>query len=404
MYSPTTRAAGQRAARVVGLYIVALILAGQVLRAFPRIAEWPGTAVTLSDVVDVLNAGNPFAVGQQLTGAIRGRSFDETVGPAVFGYIVFHLLAATLFLTWAILRLRPVAATQAEGAPPPPQTGLRRSPPRPPVGERPVLWKTMHFDFRQYRTAGGRAFTHVVIVLSYVPVVVTFGVIAYFGLWSNLPATMNQGFVRVVGTMLLCGVLVMIAAQAAGCIARERRKQTLDELLLTDLTTGEILAQKWWACIVGVRPALVWVGVHWLIAVAAGGLHPLAIPLLAVEWAAYAAFAASLGIYWAARMPTARAAGVPTGLIGFAAAMGPLILGALVVLAIENRGGWFALPLSMSPLFSLPLSAFTTEELAEVGKGKYPIGPGVVGGIVGVVAAAAFAWTMWRGACRRFSR
>jgi ABC-type transport system involved in multi-copper enzyme maturation permease subunit len=405
VYLRTARAAGQRAARVVGLYIVSLMLIGQGLREFPRIAMWPGGVFNVVDLVDLINTGNPFAVGHLLADTVRGGGrLGDAVGPAVLNYIIFHLLAATVFLIWATFRLRPVAAAQADGPPRQPTTGFRRSPPRPPVGDRPVLWKALHFDLRQYRSVGGRTIARLVFVVSFIPVIVLLAVMAYDGTSSELAVVMNFGFVRGVGTLILCGLLVMITVHTAGCIARERRKQTLDELLLTDLTTEEILAQKWWASIVVVRPALVLVGVHWLIAVAVGGLHPLAMPLLVVEWAAYAAFAASLGLYWATRLSLVRAVQVAGGLLIFGVVSVPITVGTLVAVVIGGRGGWFALPMALSPPFTLWASGFTASNVAQVRTGHFVIGPGIVGCIAGVIAAAALAWGLWRGACRRFPR
>src|SRR5207249_11712058 len=103
-------------------------------------------------------------------------------------------------------------------------------------------------------------------VLSFTPLAVTLVILAIVGGWRQLPTIMNQAFVRGLGTLVLAGVLVMIASSASGCIAAERRKRTLDDLLLTELSTDEILAQKWWASIVVVRWALVWVAVHWVVA------------------------------------------------------------------------------------------------------------------------------------------
>jgi ABC-type transport system involved in multi-copper enzyme maturation permease subunit len=405
VYGRTTREAGQRAGRVAVLYVILLVPAGQALRAWPAVATFPGGYVTVQDVYDWLAAGDPLAVGQELAYAVRGGwRLADAVVPAVRNYVVFHLLAAGTFLTVAAVRLRPAAADLADGPPPPKRTGLFRPPPRPPVGDRPVLWKTLHFDFRQFRTAAGRALGQVVFLLSFTPLAVALGITAATGTWGTLPRVTNV-LVRGLGTAALAGACLIIAAHASGCIARERRRRTLEELLLTDLSTSEILAQKWWASVAVVRWALVWVVIHWAVAVVCGGLHPLAVPALAVEWVAYAAFAASLGVYWAARMPTARAAGVGTGLIGFAAAAGPIVAGTAIGIATDGQGGWFALPGGLSPLAALGVSAFTRPELAGMLPGHRRELVMIVAGITaGVVLYAALAWRLWRGACRWFPR
>src|SRR5262249_38302518 len=115
---------------------------------------------------------------------------------------------------------------------------------------------------------------------------------------------------------------------------------------------------------------------------------------------------ASLGLYWAAWMPTAQSAGVGTALFGILAAAGPLLLGGLIALATDGRLSWFALPLGMSPPVALGLSAFSRTDWAAV-RGStleavmYFMAAGAA---VSVVASATAARRLWRGACYRFPR
>ena len=157
-----------------------------------------------------------------------------------------------------------------------------------------------------------------------------------------------------------------------------------------------------------IRWALVWVGIHWLTAVVFGALHPLAALLMAAEWIVYAAFAASLGVYSAARWPSARKAGVATGLIGFAGVAAPLVVSMLVLLAVDARAvreAWLVLPACMSPPVLLGVSGFYGTELALM-QAKHPteLLMIVVGGLVSVTTAAIATIRLWRGACRRFPR
>jgi hypothetical protein len=112
-----------------------------------------------------------------------------------------------------------------------------------------------------------------------------------------------------------------------------------------------------------------------------------------------------LGIYWAARMPTARAAGVPTGLIGFAAVAVPVVLMVLMALATDGRVAWFLLPGGAAPPVALWLSALQQGDLAVVQReGPYWVPLLAAGTAAGVVVYAGLAWRLWRGACRRFQR
>jgi ABC-type transport system involved in multi-copper enzyme maturation permease subunit len=401
VYARTARQAAQLAARNVGAYLFAMYA----LNLF--FLRWPPPAYIRTGA-DWLNAGNPLHLATTIVDAVRGGSrLDDVVLPAVGEYAIFHCIAAGLFVTWAARRLRPVAAEHAEG-PPPPKVGMRRPPPRPPVGNRPVLWKARYFDFRQIRSVIGGRIARLLFVVSFMPLVATIVFHAIERSWHKVPENINMAFVRVIGSIVLSALLVMIAANASSSFAVERRKRTLDDLLLSDLSAQEILGQKWWASILVIRWALVWVGIHWLVATIVGGLHPLAAVLMAAEWAVYAAFAASLGVYAAARWPSARKAGVVTGLTGFAAVSIPLVISMLILLAVDARmvrEAWMILPASTSPPVLLGVSGFTGPELA-VMRGQHPseLAMLLVGGTLSIGAAAISTICLWRGACHRFLR
>jgi hypothetical protein len=364
----------------------------------------------MQDVADWLNAGNPFTVFRRLTEAIaRSGRHGEMLIEMVRNYVLFHLTLTAMSLVWAILRLRPVAAAHADGPPPKKQTGLFRPPLRPPVGDKPVFWKAQYFEFRQAKSVFGRSLGRVLFVLSFMPVTLVLFAAAFIGRGFDLVEIMNTSIVRGLGTTVLCGVLVMIAAYTSSCIAAERRKKTLEDLLLTDLSTDEILAQKWWASLFVIRWALIWVGIHWLIGVLTGALHPLAVPLLALEWLTYAAFAASTGMYCAARWIRSREAGVYTGAFGiFIPLVLPLFLAILVGLSMNQLKGdenWFILPMSMSPPMALGITGFTGAQLTEMRLRHTSELKLLVGGIsTSVILFAFLAWRLWRGAKYWFPR
>jgi len=312
-------------------------------------------------------------------------------------------------VTWAARKLRAVAADHYE---PPTRwkpACLFRPPPRPPVDDRPVLWKALYFDFRQVRSVAGRSFARVVFLLSFLPVAAVIVEWAMSGgRWFRLPDVMNEFIVRGLGTMVLSGLLVMIAAYTSGSIAGERRKKTLDDLLLTDLSAEEILGQKWWASFLVLRWGLVWVGIHWLVAMLTGGLSPLAVPVLVLEWSAYAACAASLGIYCAVRWPKARQAGVWTGILGFLAAILPVFVALLVSIAAEDsarEGWWGILPGAMSPPVALGVSGFYGDDLRDmIEKNRPQLALLVIGAATSIVLSVLLSRLLWRRACQRFRR
>jgi ABC-type transport system involved in multi-copper enzyme maturation permease subunit len=104
----------------------------------------------------------------------------------------------------------------------------------------------------------------------------------------------------VLGSIALLGV----AVRAGGSIGAEKDRQTYVSLLSSPLTNVEILAAKWLGSVLAVRWVFGLLLVIWLIGLPTGGLHPLALPVLAVIFAVYLSFAASLGMLFAAATKT----------------------------------------------------------------------------------------------------
>src|SRR5262249_10389417 len=78
----------------------------------------------------------------------------------------------------------------------------------------------------------------------------------------------------------------------------ERERQTLDSLLTTPMDSTPILLGKWLGAILSVRVAWIWLGLIWAVGVALGGLSLWALPLLVVTWLVFAAFMATLGMWF----------------------------------------------------------------------------------------------------------
>src|SRR5207302_4326864 len=184
-----------------------------------------------------------------------------------------------------------------------------------------------------------------------------------------------------------------------------RLKQTLDELLLTDLSTAEILGQKWLGAILSARWLWIWVWIHWAVGVVTGGLHPFAIPLLMLAWAVYAATAASLGIYCTATCRSPKQANLWTIFLGAVVGGGPILLTVALLLITVQPSESLWLPLMLSPPVTLGAGAFSWEEWAVVvgfrsvtwsGVGLATIWsalvPAVIGALLGLALNGYLAW------------
>jgi len=420
VYQRSTKAAAQRAGQVIALYVVGLLLFGQLMRAYPFIALFPSasSAVTVQDVYDWVGVGNPIIAVNTVAGGMGGGTgVIEAAIPVVRDYVAFHVLVFFACLAWASRRLRPVYADHGDGPPPTPKSKLKQMLPRPPVSDRrPVMWKMLYCDQRLTRTYFSRGFARALFVLSFAPLLMVIAFTLAFSTREELPSNVNS-LLRGLGTLMLCGGLLHIAGLASVSVVRERLKQTLDELLLTDLSLEEILGQKWLAAVWSAWWLWVWVGIHWVVGILTGGLHPLAIPLVMFAWAVYAAAAASLGIYCTATCRSPKQASVWTLGLGLAVGGGPILatLGLLLITRDPSEGLW--LPIMMAPPVTLGAGAFSWDEWAVFwgqrqltwsGVGTASIVsalvPAVGGALLGLVLNGYLAWWWWRRACRLFPR
>ena len=168
VYARTPRIAAQRAGQVFGLYIVGMMMLGQLLRAYPSIGGWPGTSFDLLDLHAWLNIANPLEAIQTISSSIRG-TFGQTLWPVFWGYFLAHLGLGAAFAAWAIARLRPVAAATPLDGPPPEivQSDPRR---RPPIRDWPVYWKMLWCDARPTKSRWNRTVVRLTYFLRLRPV------------------------------------------------------------------------------------------------------------------------------------------------------------------------------------------------------------------------------------------
>jgi hypothetical protein len=206
-----------------------------------------------------------------------------------------------------------VARKQAEGSTAPAKLRNRRT--RPPVGSYPVLWKERHAQTVVGRSRLGR----IAVVLS-----LTFLLLAIFAILLFIFHEFARGsrltgsprllgylvnfWMRTLGTVIVCGMLIHVALRAAASITAEREQQTLDALLTTPLENRTILLGKWLGSILSLRWPWMGLGLFWVAGVCLGGLHLLAVPLLLLAWWIYAAFVANLGLWWSVISPVSQRA------------------------------------------------------------------------------------------------
>jgi ABC-type transport system involved in multi-copper enzyme maturation permease subunit len=268
-------------------------------------------------ILEGFNSANPYFAFQRLKfqqnlGAYLTDVLPEVLRDYAFGHVAFALL----FVGLAVWRLRMVATKQGTGLTYKKAIMLRAAP-HPPIKDRPVLWKEIYCESRPRQRWLALFFSRWFFVASFLPAWVVL-VLMLDNNFGRLPQYTLLAL-RYGGTLIVMGLLMRLCVQAARSIGQERDRQTLDNLLTTDLTPDEIVRDKWRGCFLSGRWGLLWLVIHWALGILALALHPLALPLLFLECYVFGMFFVSLGIYFSARYPTTKhavTAALMVGLVG----------------------------------------------------------------------------------------
>lgn len=278
-----------------------LLIPGLGIASFPSTADW-ASPVTLEDLVSWFNKGNPIAaVILIVTDVERGTPLVDVLPGTLRDFVLFHVVVSLLCAGLAVYLLRRLAspeqnvgAVQRARAP-----RVRR---RRPVGAHPMVWKEVFAEPGVRLGVLGRVVGTIFLLATLAPAV---WIIGYFLLdsstwnnswWKELGGAMNW-WVRIVGTIVICLLLLSIAVRASSNISGERDRQTLDSLLTSPLEVDAILFGKWVGNVLSIRKIGLWLVGMWLLCLMTGGLHPIGLVLVSLATLIYAAFCSSLGLY-----------------------------------------------------------------------------------------------------------
>ena len=210
---------------------------------------------------EVFNLGNPYFAYLRLQyEQVGGVPFADVLLAVLRDFSIFHAVVAVLFGGYAFIRLRAVAAQQTLGLRPTKLKYLKPAP-HPPIRNRPVLWKEIYCESKPRQRWLALFFSRWFFFVSFLPAWIIFLFLLDNG-FSNL-STYTVVFLKLAGTLVACLLCIRVGLQAARSIAAERERETLDSLLTTALTPGEIVSGKWWGAFLNCRWILVWLAVHW---------------------------------------------------------------------------------------------------------------------------------------------
>ncbi|HTK75507.1 MAG TPA: ABC transporter permease subunit [Gemmataceae bacterium] len=314
---------------------------------------------------------------------------------------VLHIFLAVMLIDFAARTLVPRAQTislPATRPEPPVDSPLPPQPwplseldfSLPPVGERALLWKELHFggnNVVRYLMALVRVFFLVLGALGLAMFVLSV-------VFSGGPVFQQQlnDIVRVVAVGTLLTALVGTVLQATASVGRERQRQTLDILMTLPNGRDEVLRMKWLASFMCGRWLLpVLLGVL-VLGMLGGGVHPAAVPLFVIAAGVHVGFAASLGVLLSVTVPSTDRAGFLAVLV--------LFLSFVVPLVFCPAGVGFMPPVAW--LFLLPRSSLTNSDSTILAGAGSPIFPLAV--LLGLVTYACLSGVLWLLAVRRFHR
>ncbi len=278
---------------------------------WPELASWPsqGTFVSpveLQDVVNWFNSGNVIvAIFRLGSGASATAVFEQELPAVLGGYALFHALAGTTCLVWAVLRLRALGLREDVRAASRKKGRRAAGGPKPRVGRHAMVWKEVFAEGGLRLNALGRIVAGVLVIASFLPAIYLLCDHVYetqlggfVTPWEEVRRAMNAVQMRFVGTVVAVLMLLAVVVRAAGSVHSERERNTLDELLTTRLTNNEILFGKWLGAVLSVRWGWAWLGLIWLVSLVMGGVQWYALPLLVVSWLVYATVGAGVGMWF----------------------------------------------------------------------------------------------------------
>jgi ABC-type transport system involved in multi-copper enzyme maturation permease subunit len=314
----------------------------------------------IRDTLDFINYGNPFySFGRIIEAAGSQDSIIKELTGSLGRFAGIHAGVTVIALTWAALRLRPLALWTPAGA----RSVKRRGRKTRLVRGDPMVWKEMQPGSRWHRT---RILAVLLALLTFVPGAICLWQWALEG--RGLLGEITNTYIRSVGTMVACALLLSVLLRSSGAITIEKEKDTLDALLTTPLSRSQILFGKWLGNALAVRwTACMWLGAIWLFGLATGGLHVLGLLALVIVLSVYTAACSSIGLAASAMTRSSMRAHVTALLLGLALIVCPLLPAPLVLFSGDSGlAGQYAtfIGCAMMPPVTIVGAAFSNSDVA----------------------------------------
>ncbi|CAN5300198.1 hypothetical protein BH11PLA2_BH11PLA2_30220 [soil metagenome] len=373
--SSTLAATKKAGGTVMTMFVAPYILVGlglNSLASYPAIWFFPGSPVNIatfsvSDAIELFNVGNPIIMFPSWINLGVGMPSLKlsAVLREIPGYAAFHIGTGLFSILLAIRLLRSKSASMADRK-------ANEGPDKkavPPVSDRPIAWKERYFIPAVVKARRSRSLRLVPFVLLVLPCLI-FLASAVSDLGGYAPVV--QQFSSLYPCIM--GWIFSIAGSRIGLesIVRERDKDTMTSLLLTDFDAKAIVNQK-------IRGVLMVMWSSWL---ALSGVAVCSSICGGMLWWVVIGFTAMLFIF-----------GTFFVMIGFQTSAKATSLE-----AASKVFGWKIAPCAIVP--PLCFMGVAVSHKLTLTPEEAMIWSSVIAGVLAVYALGA--WLLWRSAVKRF--
>ena len=306
----------------VYLLLAALFFLPMILNAFGRtgIGANPLWRVVVAPVVDACLVINPmWALGTSMGNVSAiGLGLDMSVVLWSVGWQLVVSIGALFWATAAVRRVHLGDATRGEVKPK--RSWNYRFPSwRPALGSRPMIWKEMFAGTAQTRLGIVGSVALTLILLTVLGGTIYAFIEFTFFQRSN---RVNEflGYLSGLTGFLGSGMLLLLAARAAGLVTSEKERDCWMSLLATPLSGHEIMTGKMWGNLYGIRWPLLVLASAWTLGLLSEPGFIIAVVAMAVTFLLLAWYVTNLGLYFSLRSQTTlRAMGATLGTLVFTA-------------------------------------------------------------------------------------
>ena len=341
-------------------------------------------------VVDFCLAINPIwtltsAIGNQLA---IGIGLDMSL---VFRSVGFQLLVSLASILWATFAVRRVHLRDAsQGAVK--KTGRRslRFPRwRPQLGNQPMVWKEMFAGTAATKLGFAGNVAAALILVTAVGLTLYVFIESISRSWGNSGDEFFGYLAGLTGT-LGTGMLLLLAARAAGLFTQEKERDTWLSLMATPLTGGEIVRGKTWGNLYSLRWAFVVLLACWSLGFFIAPDSLLTILVLSLVFLLSAWYVTNLGLFFSLRNKTTlRAMGATLGTLFFTGG-GYLFCCCMVVASTGGDGAEIMLAACIPFLIMFPAMSFADSSAMAEPELAFAFGLGMIGYFVVSIILARY--------------